>query len=126
MQAIYNSMKKKNNTDQFLIEKKSPLVLPPDFDELPEPASEAKSSEEDEFDIINSQLPKTLILFSFSSSPTVLHFRAGLGCWGRLFQSLKHVDNKLLDQLSELLRLPLGPSSHGHMDVVLVNLVASP
>jgi hypothetical protein len=38
------SMKKKNNTDQFLIEKKSPLVLPPDFDELPEPASEAKSS----------------------------------------------------------------------------------
>ena len=47
------SMKKKNNTDQFLIEKKSPLVLPPDFDELPEPASEAKSSEEDEFDIKN-------------------------------------------------------------------------
>jgi len=37
------SMKKKNNTDQFLIEKKSPLVLPPDFDELPEPASEAKT-----------------------------------------------------------------------------------
>jgi len=27
--------------------------LPPDFDELPEPASEAKSSEEDEFDIKN-------------------------------------------------------------------------
>ena len=47
------SMKKKNNTDQFLIEKKSPLVLPPDFDELPEPASEAKSSEEEEFDIKN-------------------------------------------------------------------------
>ena len=47
------SMKKKSNTDQFLIEKKSPLVLPPDFDELPEPASEAKSSEEDEFDIKN-------------------------------------------------------------------------
>ena len=44
------SMKKKNNADQFLIEKKSPLVLPPDFDELPEPASEAKSSEEEEFD----------------------------------------------------------------------------
>ncbi|MDB2527395.1 DUF3035 domain-containing protein [Candidatus Pelagibacter bacterium] len=47
------SMKKKSNTDQFLIEKKSPLVLPPDFDELPEPASEAKSSEEEEFDIKN-------------------------------------------------------------------------
>ena len=47
------SMKKKKNTDQFLIEKKSPLVLPPDFDELPEPASEVKRSEEEEFDIKN-------------------------------------------------------------------------
>ena len=47
------SMKKKNNTDQFLIEKKSPLVLPPDFDELPEPGSGAKNSEEEEFDIKN-------------------------------------------------------------------------
>ena len=47
------SMKKKNNTDQFLIEKKSPLVLPPDFDELPEPANEAERSEEEEFDIKN-------------------------------------------------------------------------
>ena len=47
------SMKKKCSSDQFLIEKKSPLVLPPDFDELPEPASEAKSSEEEEFDIKN-------------------------------------------------------------------------
>jgi hypothetical protein len=36
------SMKKKNNSDQFLIEKKSPLVLPPEFDELPEPAMKLK------------------------------------------------------------------------------------
>ena len=28
---------KKNNTDEFLVEKKSPLVMPPDFDELPVP-----------------------------------------------------------------------------------------
>jgi hypothetical protein len=28
---------KKNNTDEFLVEKKSPLVMPPDFDELPIP-----------------------------------------------------------------------------------------
>ena len=27
------SMKKKGSEDQFLIEKKSPLVLPPDFDQ---------------------------------------------------------------------------------------------
>ena len=47
------SMKKKNSSDQFLIEKKSPLVLPPDFDELPEPTSEVERSEEEEFDIKN-------------------------------------------------------------------------
>ena len=28
---------KKNNTDEFLVEKKSPLVMPPDFYELPIP-----------------------------------------------------------------------------------------
>ena len=28
---------KKNSSDEFLVEKKSPLVLPPDYNELPEP-----------------------------------------------------------------------------------------
>jgi len=28
---------KKNNSDEFLVEKKSPLVMPPDYDALPEP-----------------------------------------------------------------------------------------
>ena len=28
---------KKNNSDEFLVEKKSPLIMPPDFDELPIP-----------------------------------------------------------------------------------------
>ena len=31
------TLKKKNNTDEFLVEKKSPLVLPPDYGKLPEP-----------------------------------------------------------------------------------------
>ena len=31
---------KKNNTDEFLIEKKSPLVMPPDYNELPIPDEE--------------------------------------------------------------------------------------
>jgi len=30
---------KKNNNDEFLVEKKSPLVMPPDFDELPIPST---------------------------------------------------------------------------------------
>mgnify|MGYP001239911537 CR=1 FL=1 len=28
---------KKNNSDEFLVEKKSPLVMPPDYNDLPEP-----------------------------------------------------------------------------------------
>ena len=28
---------KKNSIDEFMVEKKSPLVMPPDFDELPQP-----------------------------------------------------------------------------------------
>ena len=28
---------KRNNSDEFLIEKKNPLVMPPDIDDLPEP-----------------------------------------------------------------------------------------
>tara|TARA_B110001452_G_scaffold258083_1_gene252908 strand:- start:19 stop:339 length:321 start_codon:yes stop_codon:yes gene_type:complete len=47
------SMKKKGSQDQFLIEKKSPLVLPPDFDQLPEPTTEVKKTEEEDFDIEN-------------------------------------------------------------------------
>ena len=33
------STQKKDNTDEFLVEKKNPLKLPPDFDDLPEPKS---------------------------------------------------------------------------------------
>ena len=31
------SSQKKNSTDEFLVEKKSPLVMPPEFNKLPEP-----------------------------------------------------------------------------------------
>ncbi len=31
------TLKKKNNSDEFLVEKKNPLVLPPDYGELPIP-----------------------------------------------------------------------------------------
>ena len=33
------TLKKKENTEQFLIEKKKPLIMPPDFDDLPQPDS---------------------------------------------------------------------------------------
>ena len=35
---------KKNNSDEFMVEKKSPLVLPPEFEKLPEPGDTNKSS----------------------------------------------------------------------------------
>jgi len=35
------SMQKKDNSDEFLVEKKSPLLMPPDFDELPVPNSDS-------------------------------------------------------------------------------------
>ena len=34
------SNQKKNNNDEFLVEKKSPLVMPPDYNELPIPNEE--------------------------------------------------------------------------------------
>ena len=44
--------KKSNNAQEFLIEKKSPLVLPPDFDKLPLPTSKSEKNEsENEFDL---------------------------------------------------------------------------
>ena len=42
------TMQKKNNSDEFLIEKKNPLVLPPDYGKLPEPnTSELKGKKKE-------------------------------------------------------------------------------
>ena len=37
---------KKNSTDEFLVEKKDPLILPPDFENLPTPDERAEAEEE--------------------------------------------------------------------------------
>ena len=39
---------KKNNSDEFLVEKKSPLVMPPDYNELPIPNEENINKESNE------------------------------------------------------------------------------
>ncbi len=41
--------KKTENSDEFLVEKKNPLILPPDYDDLPEPR-EKDLSDESEYD----------------------------------------------------------------------------
>ena len=38
---------KKKSTDEFLVEKKSPLVMPPDFNELPLPKTSENIEEEE-------------------------------------------------------------------------------
>ena len=46
--------KRSDQGDEFLIDKKSPLVLPPDFDKLPEPGeAKAKSTKDIENDQSN-------------------------------------------------------------------------
>ena len=44
---------KKSNSDEFLVEKKNPLVLPADFDKLPEPKTliTNSASREEEIDL---------------------------------------------------------------------------
>ena len=49
------SSQKKNSRDEFLVEKKSPLVMPPNFDELPTPKINEAQLEE------NSNNIKSLI-----------------------------------------------------------------
>ena len=47
---------KKDNSDEFLVEKKSPLVMPPDYNELPIPKEENVEKETND---IKSLISKT-------------------------------------------------------------------
>ncbi len=44
---------KKNNNDEFLVEKKSPLVLPPDYSELPQPNTDNNQTQTKENPVKN-------------------------------------------------------------------------
>ena len=44
---------KKNSSDEFLVEKKSPLVMPPEFNELPVPNQNEDTSQKQENNIKN-------------------------------------------------------------------------
>ena len=44
---------KKNSSDEFLVEKKSPLVMPPEFNELPIPNQSEDTSQKQENNIKN-------------------------------------------------------------------------
>jgi PBP1b-binding outer membrane lipoprotein LpoB len=46
---------KKNNSDEFLVEKKSPLVMPPDYNELPIPSEENINKQSNEIQSLISK-----------------------------------------------------------------------
>ena len=51
------TLKKKDNSDEFLVEKKNPLVLPPNYEDLPRPEdfqSKKQNQKDDEFEKIIS------------------------------------------------------------------------
>ena len=50
------SLKKKKNTDEFLVQKKNPLVLPPDYDALPRPSEQKVQRKKNIDDIDLSQV----------------------------------------------------------------------
>jgi len=54
-QSVQKSLttKKKSSSDEFLVEKKSPLIMPPSYNELPIPKSEIEQEEKnsDQIDI---------------------------------------------------------------------------
>ena len=52
------SMKDKKNADEFLVEKKNPLVLPPDYGELPSPGSSEVSNKDNEPENFETKLLK--------------------------------------------------------------------
>jgi PBP1b-binding outer membrane lipoprotein LpoB len=64
--SVQNAMdpQRKNNTDEFLVEKKSPLSMPPDFEKLPIPKSEKVVENE----IEENNLKKLIVNNQTSSS----------------------------------------------------------
>ena len=69
------SSQKKNNSDEFLVEKKSPLLMPPDYNELPIPNSENvnENKENDQIkDLIsNSENTRTVLDNTNDSSGSI-------------------------------------------------------
>ena len=62
---------KQKSTDEFLVEKKDPLILPPDFDSLPSPSDREEAMEEmSSFERSLKQASETEITSSSSRSST--------------------------------------------------------
>ena len=68
------SNQKKNNTDEFLVEKKAPLVMPPNYNELPTPKESDLSTEKNNNnvkDLISSSEDKKSISTDSDSTNSI-------------------------------------------------------
>jgi len=59
---------RKNSTDEFLVEKKQPLVMPPDFEKLPIPKTNQINSEQENTNQIEKFIVKDNTLNTTSKS----------------------------------------------------------
>jgi hypothetical protein len=66
------SGEKINNTDEFLVEKKDPLILPPDFENLPIPGNESEE-EVEEVNIFKDTSTNKTISSSSSTEESILN-----------------------------------------------------
>tara|TARA_A100001388_G_C28327927_1_gene293057 strand:- start:124 stop:426 length:303 start_codon:yes stop_codon:yes gene_type:complete len=66
------TLKKKDNSDEFLVEKKNPLVMPPNYENLPKPedfqSSEQKKKEDEFQKIISNNKNNTISTDTKNSS----------------------------------------------------------
>ena len=62
---------KQNSTDEFMVQKKDPLILPPDFESLPSPSDREEAIEEmSSFEKTLKQTSETEITTSSTGSST--------------------------------------------------------
>ena len=77
--------KKKDNSDEFLVQKKNPLVLPPDFDDIPIPGEEESEEETNQED---TDVEDLLGIYSSNES-------------GNDVEENKSVENSILEKINE-------------------------
>ena len=62
---------KKESADEFLVEKKNPLTVPPEFDKLPKPSDTKNNENKDEGDSLENILTKKKFKITKSSEKTL-------------------------------------------------------
>ena len=64
------TLKKKSGADEFLVKKKNPLVLPPEFSELPTPDSENSKKESSQLNTVKELISDNKAQTTQSQSST--------------------------------------------------------